>query len=187
MDYIKLYYLEKYLFDEVKASFEKNRKLTAFDFFCIVIWKANRAKSKVANKLINNAKKPLGNLNCIVEKLSSDVADARDDKSRMKILMEDWGLLLPMATAVLTVLYPDNFTVYDVRVCGELGNYHGLKTRRKVDRLWDDYQNYISDVRKREPAIKDLRDKDRSLWAKSFQKQLNKDIDELFKKTGKQI
>ena len=31
--------------------------------------------------------------------------------------MRDWKLRLPTASAVLTVLYPEDFTVYDQRVC----------------------------------------------------------------------
>jgi hypothetical protein len=182
MNYIKLYYIEKYIFEDVRYSFEKNRKLNAFDFFCIIIWKANRAKSKIANTLIKNYKKPHAKLNLIVKKLTSSVAQAPDDKTRMRILIEEWGLLLPMASAVLTVLYPDNFTVYDVRVCGELGEYHELKNVKKFDRLWESYEKYMSKVREYEPAIKTLRDKDRALWAKSFEKQLKHDINKCFRK-----
>ena len=53
MDYSKFYRndLEKYLFDDVINKFEENGYINAFDFFCIIIWKANRAKTKVANKI----------------------------------------------------------------------------------------------------------------------------------------
>jgi hypothetical protein len=39
MDYLKLYDLEKYLFDVVRLNFERDRRLSAFDFFCIIVWK----------------------------------------------------------------------------------------------------------------------------------------------------
>jgi hypothetical protein len=182
MNHIKLYYIEKYLFEDVRCSFEKNGKLNAFDFFCIVIWKANRAKSKIAKTLIKNYKEPQAKLNTVIQKLTSAVASAPDDKTRMKILIEEWGLLLPMASAVLTVLYPDNFTVYDVRVCGEIKGYHKLKNIKKIDRLWEVYEKYTAQVKKHEPDIKSLRDKDRALWAKSFEKQLKNDIKKCFRK-----
>lgn len=185
MDYLKLYDLERYLFDDVRAAFERNKKLTAFDFFCIVIWKANRAKSKVARKLVAKSENLSNDLNGIVEGLISAVANAADDKARMKILIEQWELRLPMASAILTVLYPENFTVYDERVCNELGKRHGLKNKKKIDRLWEGYQEYISDVTGREVALTALRDKDRTLWAKSFEKQLNRDIATLFKRNSK--
>lgn len=50
--YLDYYYLEQYLFDVVSARFQTVGTLSAFDFFCIVIWKANRAKSKVAKRLL---------------------------------------------------------------------------------------------------------------------------------------
>lgn len=168
MDYLKLYNLERYLFDDVKASFQTNKKLSAFDFFCIIIWKANRAKSKVALKLIDHDGKVTHDLNTLVEKLTAAIANAPDDKARMRILIEEWGFRLPMASAVLTVLYPDSFTVYDVRVCEELQNYHNVQNKAHFDKLWSGYQAYLDDVRSKEPTVSALRDKDRTLWAKSF-------------------
>ena len=45
----KFYNLENYLFEEVSKRFSEHGYLEVFDFFCIVIWKANRSKSKIAN------------------------------------------------------------------------------------------------------------------------------------------
>ncbi len=182
MDYLKLYDLEGYLFDDVRTSFEQNGKLSAFDFFCIIIWKANRAKSKVALKLVAHGGNATNDLNTLVDSLTSAIAKATDDKTRMRILIEDWAFRLPMASAVLTVLYPDSFMVYDVRVCNELQNHHNVQNKTRFDDLWDGYQKYIADVKKQEPMVAALRDKDRRLWAKSFEKQLNEDISTLFKK-----
>lgn len=50
MDYRAFYHLESYLFNTVRIRFLENGFLDAFDFFCIVIWKANRSKSKIARK-----------------------------------------------------------------------------------------------------------------------------------------
>ncbi len=182
MDYLKLYDLERYLFDDVTASFHKNRKLSAFDFFCIIIWKANRAKSKVALKLVTHDGDAGNDLNTIVEHLTCAIANAQDDKARMRILIEDRAFRLPMASAILTVLYPFSFTVYDVRVCDELQNHHKVQNKTRFEDLWDGYQAYLEDVKSREPAVSALRNKDRTLWAKSFEKQLNDDISTLFKK-----
>jgi len=49
--YLKYHIIENYLFDEVHKNFHKNGYLNAFDFFCIVIWKANRVKSIIAGNL----------------------------------------------------------------------------------------------------------------------------------------
>lgn len=182
MDYLKLYNLEQYLFDDVKTSFQTNKKLSAFDFFCIIIWKANRAKSKVALKLVAHGGNAAHDLNDLVENLTAAIANSSDDKARMRILIEDWEFRLPMASAILTVLYPDSFTVYDVRVCDELQNHHSVQNKTRFDDLWTGYQAYLSDVRSNEPTVIALRDKDRTLWAKSFEKQLKDDISTLFRK-----
>ena len=186
MDYLKLYNLEKYLFDDVKASFEKNRKLSAFDFFCIIIWKANRAKSKIARRLLAQERSSGNDLNNIVERLTSEIAKAEDDKERMRILVEEWAFRLPMASAILTVLYPSSFTVYDVRVCKELKGYHEVQDKTRFADLWTGYQEYLKDVRNSEPTVSALRDKDRTLWARSFEDDLKRDIAGLFKKEPEQ-
>lgn len=176
MDYLKLYGLESFLFDDVTTSFRKNRKLSAFEFFCIIIWKANRAKSKVARKLRSHADGAGHNLDTIVGCLTSAIANAQTDEARMRILIEDWAFRLPMASAILTVLYPDSFTVYDARVCDQLRNHHSVQHKTRFDELWAGYQAYLADVHSKEPAVHALRDKDRTLWAKSFEKQLKEDI-----------
>jgi hypothetical protein len=185
MDYLKLYNLERYLFDDVTTSFQNNRKLSAFYFFCIIIWKANRAKSKVALKLIAHDEDVGNDLNTIVERLTSAIANAQNDKSRMCILIEDWAFRLSMASAILTVLYPNSFTVYDVRVCDELQDHHKVQYKTRFEDLWAGYQAYLADVRSKESTAHALRDKDRTLWAKSFEKQLNDDIATMFKKDDK--
>ena len=52
MDYVRYYDLESYLFEDVRQQFQSEGSLSAFDFFSIVIWKANRAKSKIAKRLL---------------------------------------------------------------------------------------------------------------------------------------
>ena len=46
--YLEYYNLNDYLFGTVNKRFHENGSIGSFDFFCIVIWKANRAKSKIA-------------------------------------------------------------------------------------------------------------------------------------------
>ncbi|MGJ9384908.1 hypothetical protein [Salipaludibacillus sp. CF4.18] len=58
-------------------------------------------------------------------------------KEKLRYVMKAWDFRLPMATAILTVLYPDDFTVYDVRVCEQLGgDHHKLKNRVNFDNIW---------------------------------------------------
>jgi hypothetical protein len=183
MDYLKLYDLEKYLFDVVRSNFERDRKLNAFDFFCIIIWKANRAKSIIAKKLLERDGNRRKDLDAIVGDMTKSLADADTEKEKMRILIEKWEFRLPMASAILSVLWPDKFTVFDVRACEQLGgDYKSIPDKAHFEDLWNGYNRYIEAVKNTVPEVAILRDKDRVLWAKSFEKQLNKDIAMLFQK-----
>jgi hypothetical protein len=179
IDYRKLYDLEKYLFEEVSKRFHGAGYLNAFDFFCIIIWKANRSKSKIAKRLLS---KGYSNLESAVVDLTKSLANANDDKGRMKILIIDWELRLPMASAILTVLYPTSFTVYDSRVCEVIGGLHNLQYQKNIDYLWSHYESFTAAVNKAAPSEYSLRDKDRWLWGNSFYHQLEENLSENFLK-----
>lgn len=172
MDYRALYDLEDYLFQMVHARFHRDGELNTFDFFCIVVWKANRAKSKIARRLLSGAH---GTLEAAVRALTTEIAAAPNAKERLRVLVAGWGFRLPMATAILTVLYPDEFTVCDVRVAGIVGakipEMHG-----SFDTLWNRYADFVAKVEAAAPANLALRDKDRYLWGGSFHDQLESDL-----------
>jgi hypothetical protein len=171
-------HLERYVFHEVSAHYCEARQLSAFDFFCIVIWKANRSKSKVAARLLA---KGFTNLESAVSALTRALSTAPNDKERMRILMDGWGLRLPMASAILTVLYPESFTVYDVRVCDVLGDFRTTQYRTDFEALWDEYRRFVAAVHEAVNRDYDLRDKDRWLWGKSFCQRLEADLSSQFR------
>ena len=176
--HIKYYDLENYVLTDVRDSFDRNGHLTAFDFFCIVIWKANRAKTKIAQRLLNYNP----DIEKSVKDLTSKIFSATEDKQKLKVLIDDYKFRLPMSSAILSLLYPDNFTIYDVRVCDTLTNFKGLDNTTNFEKLWIRYMDYIESVRNYEPQNLSLRDKDRFLWGKSFYEQLNKDLTNNFNK-----
>ncbi len=92
-----------------------------------------------------------------------------------------------MASAILTVLYPDEFSVYDVRVCGELGGFSELSNITKFERLWPRYLEFLQAVERAAPEGLTLRDKDRYLWGKSFSCQLVNDIGSKFSTLSEEI
>lgn len=175
VDYRRYYDLETYLFETVGPTFTRQGFLSAFDFFCIVIWKANRAKSKVAKRLLARGN---GDLEAAVRALTTGLAEQRTARDRLRYLWQRdaWDLALPMATAILTVLYPGEFTVYDVRVCDALGDFHTLRHTGNFDRLWRGYERFKAAVEQAAPPELSLRDKDRYLWGKSFHEQLVGDL-----------
>lgn len=87
-----------------------------------------------------------------------------------------------MASAILSVLYSEDFSVYDARVCGQLRAFKNLADRKRFENLWAGYQEFLEAVRKATPADLSLRDKDRWLWGKSFCDQLRSDIQSGFNK-----
>ena len=181
LDYSKFYNLENYLFRDVTKKFHDNGYIEALDFFCIIIWKANRAKSKIAKKLIEISK--IDNLDNICKKLSSQINNSKLKEDKLRILLDNWKFRLPMASAILTVLYPDDFTVYDYRVCKILGKYQSLVNKIKIENMIKDYFRYIEDVNQEVKEKSLLRDKDRYLWGKSFYEDLKIDLKNKFKKS----
>jgi hypothetical protein len=178
MDFREYYNLESFLFDKVRVQVAKQGYLTAFDFFCIVIWKANRAKSKIAQTILKSGATDLDEA---ARKITSDLSQKSTPKERLHSLLKV-GFHLPMASAILTVLYPYEFTVYDKRVCDQLGDFHNITNKSNFESLWSGYMDFKQKVEETEPSGLSLRDKDRYLWGKSFCEQLNRDISQGFKK-----
>ena len=176
VDPLRYYDLEGYLLGEVQGRFRSQGYISAFEFFSIVIWKANRAKSHIARRLIKVDPKGRTALEPIVRDLTSSLAKATDERSRLRFLVETWGFGLPMATAILAILWPDDFTVYDVRVCEQLGAFRELAHFTRFDRVWEGYLKYRAAVVAATPDQNTLRNKDRFLWAQSAAIQLEKDI-----------
>lgn len=147
-DYLNYYDLDRYLFKQVRPRFHSEHSIGAFDFFSIVIWKANRAKSRIAERLWGKAQ-PGEDLDAIARRLTASLYGARDACERFRLLLDEkeWGFRLPMASAVLTVLWPDEFTVYDYRTCEQLQQALGAHCRifKRIapwaysDRLWQTY------------------------------------------------
>jgi hypothetical protein len=47
----------------------------------------------------------------------------------MPAFREDWDFYLPVASAILSVFWPDEFSIYNVRVCDQLGRFRGLGSK----------------------------------------------------------
>jgi hypothetical protein len=164
IDYKKYYNLEAYLLLEAGPRFQETGELEPLDFLAILIWKSNRARTKHIARL--RAKS--GSLSNAVSNLASELHSTRQLHERLQILMEIWGFRLPTATAILSILYPSEFTVYDIRVCKMLGSFHQLAGRSYSPKLWEEYKEFLQTVKDKTPKDLDLRDKDRYLWGKSW-------------------
>lgn len=91
VDYHQFYGLESYLFDVVGPRFGDDGHLGAFDLFSIIIWKANRAKSRLARRLLEVGG---GTLEDAARQLTTGLAAREEPKERLRYLLVDWGLLI---------------------------------------------------------------------------------------------
>ena len=172
------YFMESYLFETVSKHFGDDGSLGAFDFMSIVIWKANRAKSVTALRLMGRAVDG-ETLDDVCRRLTTALSSAPDNQSRFRVLW-DWDFRLPMASAVLSALFPTDFTVYDYRACEQLaalgaGEHGGLDEKRPFEARWVGYSRFIDAVRASNPGFS-LRDADRTLMGRSQAEQLESDI-----------
>jgi hypothetical protein len=172
MDYRKYYHIEKYLFKDVYSSFHHNGYLTASDFFFIIIWKSNRSKSKEAKRILHISQLSLPRT---IKKITETISQKPTQKEKMSVLINDWKFKLSTASAILTVLYPNQFTIYDRRVLNLL-KLPNINNIGKFDKLWKGYCEYKKLVVRKTPRRFKLRDKDRYLWGKSIYRQLKADI-----------
>lgn len=170
-NYLRYYNLEAYLFEDVHRRFHNEGKLDAFELFSIIIWKANRSKSKLARRLVMKA----GTLESAATQFTNGLFKAESAEARLLLAMKDWGFYLPMASSILCVLWPEEFTIFDVRVCNELCGFHELGNV-KPERVWPGYCRYCDAVSRAVPGSLSLRDKDRFLWGRSAAQQLVRDV-----------
>ncbi|MBI5401439.1 hypothetical protein HZB05_01255 [Candidatus Wolfebacteria bacterium] len=148
MDYSKYYDLEKYLFEKVSEKFHKNKKLNAFDFFCILIWKANRSKTKQAERLLKISHKNGGLEDSNFDKICEHITEKiYNTPNKLEYLLKEWKFRLPTASAILTVLYPDEFTIYDSRVCQTLTEFKKLAEKSNITQLVNGYFAFIEKVK----------------------------------------
>lgn len=174
VDYLLYQQREEYLFTKVHRRFHTEHSLGAFDLFSIIVWKANRAKSRVASRLQSKQKE---SLEAASRRLTSGLWRCADDEERLLVyLRREWGLGLPMASAILSVCWPERFTIYDYRVCEELEDFESLSSVTHPARLWKGYESFRNAVVAAAPKGLTLRECDRYLWGRSTAEQLKRDV-----------
>jgi thermostable 8-oxoguanine DNA glycosylase len=168
----KLYNIERYLFKEVHPRFEKEGTLEPFDFFAIVTWKSNRTKTKV--------KKGLADAGKTVQELMREVAQAETPRDKVKVLVQVWGIGLPIASAILTVCDPETFTVLDYRAWETLKGAAVPGLPEDYPATPDEYLDYCRVCRQLAERVgMSLRALDQALWGMSWRDGLRKLVQSL--------
>lgn len=190
-NYIKYYWIEsEYLEKEVFLHFDNKGYLTPEQFFSILFWKSKRPIKKwVRPQLPNESVKSLTR-----EISSSPTKSDTGEKEKLDVLLGQSGFGIAMASAVLSVLYPTDYTVYDYRAREQL-NKECFKKYRKEGKLLRDISAITNDIANRQKIKKTywefveivkriaedkgltLRNCDRYLWGKSWYEDLEKFIE----------
>lgn len=162
--YLKEYDLEKQLFGEINRNFKKNKTLSDEEFFKIVIWKSNRAKGKVLAGIKKSKKS--------IRQIMRDVYNAKNPEEKIKILTKIKWIGLPIASAILTVCYPNKFTILDYRVWDILLKDKKVKAKNPPKSI-SEYLDYVDICKNYAKKLKlSLRDFDRAMWGRSFHEDL---------------
>ena len=167
----QLYHLEGYLFGTVWPRFVAQGTLSAYDFYAIVIWKSIRSKKRIRAGLAA-AGKSAGDL-------MQEVRAAGTPEAKVETLLAVQGFGLPIASAVLSVCYPDRFTVLGYRSWRGLAEMAPDALPARYPATAAEYVRYCvacADLAKRLGLL--LRDLDRALWAKSWELDLRALVDE---------
>lgn len=170
--WLKLYDIERYLFKEVYRRFNDERTLEPYDFFAIIVWKSNRAKTKI--------KKGLARAGKSVRELMREVSQADTPEAKIETLLQIWGIGLPIASAILTVCHPKEFTVLDYRAWATLKEAAVSDLPPRYPQSAKEYLQYCQTCRHLADRMGlSLRNLDRALWAKNRKDALLNWIEEL--------
>ncbi|WP_323033175.1 hypothetical protein, partial [Paracoccus sp. (in: a-proteobacteria)] len=130
-------------------------------------WKAHRKASSQIQRL-GGAKgfaESVGQISIAIHKREAPQA-------RLDYLIDEKRFRLPTASAILAVLFPLEFAVYDYRLRDEL-KFRPIHTNRPGER-WARYQEYCEAIRKAAPPNYSLREADKYLWGRSRYEALGK-------------
>jgi hypothetical protein len=169
---IAYYNREALMFPQMAQSFASTGALNPMDFYVILDWKSSRARTRHRSRLARLA----GTFNAAVGQIGADLHGATGPEQQLGLLLIKWGFRLPTASAILTVIYPEKFTIYDIRVCNALDGFHQLGRMKWSPTAWAEYQMFMGAVRAAAPPGLSLRDCDRWLWGRDKHETLRNEL-----------
>ena len=115
--YLKYYFLEDYLFNDVRNNFQERGYLIPEEFLAIVIWKRNASKTKILNGIRKNGR--------TIYEITSGISAAKSREQKISVLLSPKipGIGVAIASAILSVCYPDDFTIADYRARASLNTF----------------------------------------------------------------
>ncbi len=172
IDPIAYYSPEACLFPALAQGYADMGTIDPMAFYLVLDWKAPRARTLHRKRLITIA----GSFTAAVNLIAADLHSAVSPEKQLGLLLNKWGFRLPTASAILAVLCPETFTVYDIRVCDALGAFHKLGSTKWSSEAWQEYERFVIAVQAAAPKGLSLRDCDRWLWGQNKRKTLHKEL-----------
>ena len=160
--YLKYYFLEDYIFNEVHKNFQECGRLTPEEFFAIIIWKRNASKTKIIKGIRKNKR--------TIREITLKISEVKTREQRLDALLSPKipGIGIAIASAILTVCYPNDFTIADYRACTSLKDF-GEEVSGNPTASTSAYFEYLDKCKKLAHRYNlSLRNFDRILWAKDF-------------------
>jgi len=164
---LKLYWLEKYLFEDeqgVHKKFERGEHIGEFDFYCIIYWKRNPSKAKIRKSLTELGAKPQDLLDEVRK------AEEQEPLAQVKALTKFKHIGVAIASAILAVCYPQRYTVVDSYILTMLAEEGYLSDDSMTIERYLEYNELCK--RLSDAWGKSLRDVDRVLWTKEWKKRV---------------
>ena len=181
LDPLSYYNPEAFAFPAIAQSFADAGSIDPSSFYLILDWKSSRSRTRHLLRLTAIS----GTFNAAVANIATDLTNSESPEQRLEVLLNKWRFQLPTATAILAILYPKVFTIYDIRVCNALGDFHQLGYRKwERPTSWVEYERFVDAVRQNAPDCLSLRDCDRWLWGKDKQKTLQSELESLMVVAG---
>lgn len=134
--YLDLYNQEEYLFCFIGPKIKKRGFVNFQEFYKICMWKSVRQKH---NYLVNKK---------TVERVTKEAFKENDERKKMVGLCQLKGVGIPMASAILTIVFPDKYAVIDIR-CIEMLNKLNLTIKKHITlNIWLEYLKIIRNLAK---------------------------------------
>jgi len=127
----------QFLFNKIKKAKEKGY-LTKDEFIEICDWKSQRPRKHY----LNNSEE-------IIKEISEKVLATNSEDEKIKLLISLNGVAIPVASAILTLLDPQNYGVIDIRVWQLLYNYGEVNTNPKGQTFTiNNWKTFLTLIRK---------------------------------------
>ncbi len=166
--YLSLYSTENFLFNKLGPEIKSRGYLIFDDFYKICMWKSRRPKNLYLKNISS------------VSRITKLALKEKDEIKRMEILCGLSGVSVPVASAILTVVYPTKYGIIDIR-CLEMLNILGerISTNSNIN-TWIKFISVMRKIAKENNVTP--REVDMVLFAMHREKLDNENYKSLYKK-----